>query len=290
MRQWARLLAIKARLEIAEGKYEEAIHTIETGMAFARHIAEGPFLINGLVGMAVANVMLADVEELIAQPGAPNLYWALTALPSPLFDIRHELETERTLCENLIPELAEAVSSEPRTAAEWTSLLARMEQGLIKWSRYFSLKALAPGDLAQHKSVLLPAARDSLKATRNVSDQQLAAMSDDQVVALYIAGRYHELWDDFFKAGYLPLKDAIPQIAAAQKQLAGRQIGPAGTVDHDLAIDRVRDDEPLENRSSHRRAARDRGPAAPRRGARRQARRVARPDHRGARPQGPGDE
>ncbi len=114
MRQWARLLAIKARLEIAERKYDEAIHTIETGMAFARHIAEGPFLINGLVGMAGAYVMLPEVEELIAQPGAPNLYWALTALPSPLIDIRHELETERTLCENLIPELAEAVSGEPR--------------------------------------------------------------------------------------------------------------------------------------------------------------------------------
>ena len=69
MRQWARLLAIKARLEIAERNYDEAIRTIETGMAFGRHIAEGPFLINGLVGMAGAYAMLDECEELIAQPG-----------------------------------------------------------------------------------------------------------------------------------------------------------------------------------------------------------------------------
>src|SRR5262249_29144856 len=86
MRQWARLLAAKARLEIAEGKYEEAIRTIETGLAFGRHIAEGPFLINGMVGIAAAYMMLDELDELLARPGAPNLYWALTALPTPLID------------------------------------------------------------------------------------------------------------------------------------------------------------------------------------------------------------
>ena len=84
MRQWVRLLDLKARLEIAEGKFDEAIRTIETGLAFARHIAEGPFLINGLIGIAGAYVMLGRCDELIAQPGAPNLYWALTALPQPV--------------------------------------------------------------------------------------------------------------------------------------------------------------------------------------------------------------
>ncbi len=53
--------ALKARVEIAEGKSDEAIRTIETGVAFARHVAEGPFLINGLVGIAIANHMLATL-------------------------------------------------------------------------------------------------------------------------------------------------------------------------------------------------------------------------------------
>ncbi len=52
--------------------------------------------------------MLGRCEELIAQPGAPNLYWALSSLPSPVIDFRHEIDNERKLCENMIPELAEA--------------------------------------------------------------------------------------------------------------------------------------------------------------------------------------
>ena len=74
MRQWGRILALKARVEIVEGKYDNAIRTVETGLAFGRHVAEGPFLINGLIGVAITNLVLAPLEDLIAQPGAPNLY------------------------------------------------------------------------------------------------------------------------------------------------------------------------------------------------------------------------
>ncbi len=66
------LLTIKARVEIAEKDFDRAIRTIETGLAFSRHIAEGPFLINGLVALAGARLMLDACEELIAQPGAPT--------------------------------------------------------------------------------------------------------------------------------------------------------------------------------------------------------------------------
>src|SRR3954470_9392363 len=48
MRAWARLIALKARVEVAEGKLDQALGTIETGLAFGRHVSEGPFLINSL--------------------------------------------------------------------------------------------------------------------------------------------------------------------------------------------------------------------------------------------------
>src|SRR5262245_57811411 len=129
MRVWGRLLAVKARVEIAERKYYEAIRTIETGLAFARHVGGGLWLINGLVGIAIATPMLDRCEELIAQPGAPNRYWALTALPRPLVGLRDQMELERKLFENLIPELRESELARPRSPAEWASLLARMHEG-----------------------------------------------------------------------------------------------------------------------------------------------------------------
>ena len=40
-RMFARLLAAKAHLEIAEGQYDEAVRTLQTGYAEARHVAQG---------------------------------------------------------------------------------------------------------------------------------------------------------------------------------------------------------------------------------------------------------
>jgi hypothetical protein len=234
MRQWGRLLTIKMRVEITEGKYDEATRTLETGLAFARHVAEGPFLINGLVGVAIANITLAHLEELIAQPVALNFYWALTALPQPFIGFREELEIERQLLQNLIPELTEAKSDQARTAAEWTSLMSRMHVRILEWSRMLSkdgngvasLKALSTWDLSQFKTESLPSAREYLKTVHKLAGPQIAAMSDDQVVALYLTGRCDELWDDLFKASYLPPRKAIPLLGAAVKRIQAAESGP----------------------------------------------------------------
>jgi hypothetical protein len=112
--------------------------------------------------------------------------------------------------------------------------MSRMHQGIVKWSRVLGaggladprLKTLSTWDLTRLKAESLPAARDYLKASRNLVDPQLAAMPDDQVVALYLAGRFQELWDDLFKASYLPVRDAIPQLAAAEKRLEAANTVP----------------------------------------------------------------
>jgi hypothetical protein len=233
-RQWCRLLAIKMRVELAEGNYKEAIQTLETGLAFARHVGDGPFLINGLLGMANALVMLEQLDDLITLPGAPNLYWALTALPRPLISIRSQLEIERRLLENLIPELAEAGVDQSRTPAEWASLVARMHGRIVEWSRISSaderadpaLKALATWDLGRFKSESLPLAREYLQSVHQLAGTRIAAMSDDQIVAVYLAGRLSDLWDDVFKASYLPPRDARPQLDAASKRIQSARTGP----------------------------------------------------------------
>jgi hypothetical protein len=227
-------MTIKARVEIAEGRLDDAIHTIETNLAFARHAGGGPFLINGLVGIGVTVVTLDAVEELIAQPDAPNLYWALTALPRPLINMRDQMEVERKFLENLIPELRESELARPRTPAEWATLLTRMHEGIVKWTRFDiqqgdkhpGLRELSAGDLSQFKSRAIPAAKKHLKRSRKMTDAQLGATSEDQIVALYIADGYREIWDDWFKASYLPARDAIAQHADAEKRLIASKKSP----------------------------------------------------------------
>jgi hypothetical protein len=225
MRVWGRLLALKARVEIAEKRFDDAIETIETSLAFARHTSQGPFAINGLVGIAIAFIMLDRCEELIDQPGAPNLYWALTALPRPLIGMRDQLEVERTHFNNLIPELTEAELAKPRTAAEWSSLLARIHEGLVRWSRFDAPKAdpahafedQSKNELSGFKAAVLPKARESLRKSRRMTDDQLGAKTDDQLVALTVADRYREIWDDWFKLTYLPVRDFLPRFTEADR-------------------------------------------------------------------------
>ena len=180
MRVWGRLLALKARVEIAEGKYDQAVRTVETGLAFARHVAEGPFLINSLVGIAIATVMLDRVDDLIARPDAPNLYWALTSLPRPLIGIRRGFENEIKMLEWIIPGLDG--STQPKTEAEWTVLLARFHGRLTAlWNRppYFNsaVEKTVPleTDLAKFRASMLPQAQAYLKGQGRSTD----GMGDD---------------------------------------------------------------------------------------------------------------
>jgi len=88
------ILALEARVQIAKGRYKEAIETMQTGFSMARHLTDGPMLIQGLVGIAVAASILDQAEELVQQADAPNLYWAFEKLPRPLADLTNQMEQE----------------------------------------------------------------------------------------------------------------------------------------------------------------------------------------------------
>ncbi len=222
MRQVIRLVDFQARVEIADRQFDRAVRTMETGMALSRHVAEGPFYINGLIGLAGEYLMLNRCEELIARPGSPNLYWALTALPRPLIDFRRLTEIEEPLCEDMIPELVEARSDRPRTPAEWSALLARLHARMIAWCRTMTPNQARPGkpddpsawlrdfvtwDLKRLRAETLPAAREYLKSKNGAG-----AMSDDQRIAVYLAGRHREIWDEIFRESYLPPRIAIERL------------------------------------------------------------------------------
>ena len=69
-RNVAVVLAVRARYEIAQGKWDDAAQTLQTGYAVGRHMGQGPTLIHVLVGGAVARLMDEQVEAWIQQPGA----------------------------------------------------------------------------------------------------------------------------------------------------------------------------------------------------------------------------
>ncbi len=94
-RHLAYVLALEARFQIAEGKQDEAIGTMQTGLTMGSHIGQGPTLIHGLVGVAISALMLKQVEEFVQLPDAPSLYGALKALPKPFIDLNKLIELEK---------------------------------------------------------------------------------------------------------------------------------------------------------------------------------------------------
>ncbi len=93
-RDLARLLCLRARLEVAQKRYDNAIETIRTGLAMARHIGEGPTVVQGTVGVAIAAMVLRCIEDLAQAPGSGNLHAALGTLPQPLIDVERPISSE----------------------------------------------------------------------------------------------------------------------------------------------------------------------------------------------------
>ena len=70
MFRWGALLALKARVEIAEGHCDIAPCTIASGLAFNHHIAAGPFLTHPFMATAADQLMFDQIDELITLPDA----------------------------------------------------------------------------------------------------------------------------------------------------------------------------------------------------------------------------
>ncbi len=230
-RQAGRLLAAKARLEIAEGRLDDAIRTLQTGFALGRHVAEGPTLVSGLVGMAICAQMCDQVQTLVEQPGAPNLYWALTWVPRPYVDLRRAIETEAHFIDLALPELRD-VDNPRRSPAEWQALLDRLAEKMQGWG-----EGPRPGWQARLAFTALalkgyPTARDGL-VREGRTREQVEAMPVPQVVAVYTMHTYAYYRDELFKWFAVPYPQAAAGIERAERLLAearSREIVPLASV------------------------------------------------------------
>ncbi|MFO0889841.1 MAG: hypothetical protein U0790_11955 [Isosphaeraceae bacterium] len=234
LRTWARLLAVKARAEIVNREYDQAARTLETGIAMGRHVGNGPFLINALVGMAICGNMLDRVEELSARPHSPNLYWALAALPRPLVSIREAMETEQRVIEDMVPELA--LADAPSSPAGWTARLERLHARVQSLAKRIGAEGDAKLDDATRKALdaefaafrktHLAPSREYLKDTRHLVPSVVDAMSDDEAIARAFSDQYRVLRDEVYKSWYLPYREARGQLAATEQKLKSTPPGP----------------------------------------------------------------
>lgn len=113
MRALAAALQIRFRDEIAQGRIDDGIRTAKTMFALSRHMGEHPTLIGDLVAIAIAFVTLGPLDEMLEQPGCPNLYWALTNLPSPFVSLEMGMQGERVLIRSELKDLDDQIPMSP---------------------------------------------------------------------------------------------------------------------------------------------------------------------------------
>lgn len=219
MRGLTRLVVFQFRVQIAAGRLDEAIRTLQIGYAMGRHTAEAPTLVHGLVGIAICQIMSNEVELLIQQPEAPNMYWALTALPRPLVDMRQGIESEMNLLYQIFPELRE-VDDNRHGKAYWQNFSYRLAERLTglayigrfdeTWKSQLAMTALAIRGY--------PIARQSL-IDRGRPVAEVEAMPVPQVVAIYTLDTYNELRDEQFKWLMVPYHETHGRMDKADQRL-----------------------------------------------------------------------
>src|SRR5262249_27971786 len=132
-REMTRFNLLRIRLDLAENDFDGAARALQTGMRLGKDVAEGPTLIQLLVGIALVGVHAGGIDQWVQRPGSPNLYWALTTLPHPFVDPRPALEGEAGLAAGLFPGLKE-IEKGPVPADQANRLLEEMIATLRKYT------------------------------------------------------------------------------------------------------------------------------------------------------------
>jgi hypothetical protein len=209
-RVFGQMLAVKARKELHDGKFEQALETLQTGLAMSRHLSDSPILLNALVGLSIGNMMVSTLEDFVQQPEAPNLYWALRDLPAPLIDLRRPLQGNQLAMEALFPEVRRAMSGPKLQAVPLATLRQRVDQTP-------GLGADARVQFATFAGLVHPKAVAFFKE-RGHDETELDALPVTQLALMYAMAQAAEWNDALVRLHSIPYWQARPGIKKAVEE------------------------------------------------------------------------
>ncbi len=199
MRMLSVVLKVRVRGELARGEFDAAIRTLQTQFALARTFNEQGTLIGHLVGIALTMIALGELEEFVQQPGAPNLFWALTDLPSPFIDLRKGIHVEKLLLSKDYDTLRKAV---PMSEENLGALLKNLDSLLGPDTKIAALPSVWFAKQAKDKAAVTAATERLADLGHKPAD--LAKLSALQVIVMDDYTRYDNDMDDFVKWTNVP--------------------------------------------------------------------------------------
>jgi len=229
MRDGSKIVALKARLQMADGDYPAALHTLQTGFATGRHLSGQTVLVQQLVAAAIAHFMLDDLREWVGSSNAPNLYWALAELPRPYLELRDTFDQERFALIFSFLQLRDVEKG--LTLEQWNQVMEKFPQ-MLQWddgrSEIRKAAQLGPTVLAIR---LYPMAKKYF-IDKGMAPAKVEAMPVHQALAKYLVDSFQEECDEVLKWQALPYWQAQEQMRAAEEAAKARaakgEAGPLG--------------------------------------------------------------
>ncbi len=226
-RTLARYLGGKADWEIRCGKYDEAVKTIRLGLALGEHIRESsPFnvLVTQLVGIAITGIFQAQIEHIVAQPDAPNLYPALTQLYIRPDSMLQSVYAEQVWlfssmkAPGIIETINEATPEESKNVLE--DLLSTFIFGVEDQNFAGFLGTEQGRSLALSVTCLMgyPHGKDRL-LEQGLSETEIDALSTYQIVAPMILEEIKRVYDLLFVSMAFPPGESHTAIVFDENQL-----------------------------------------------------------------------
>jgi hypothetical protein len=200
-RQFGQCLALRARLKLAQGEYDQCLYSLQSALSAGHDLANAPLALYSLVGSSAAEEALNQVRDFVQQPGAPNLYWALATVPRPFVDGAKVIEGEQLWLYAEAPTLRD-IEKKSLSVQEYARLRRQMLNlldgpGNMEWG--------TSGDVALTHLVMKEypeAKRDLIAEGRHLKDVE--AMPVLQVCMIHALKQFRRLQDDTFKWFYLP--------------------------------------------------------------------------------------
>jgi hypothetical protein len=180
LRALANALKVRFRAAVAVHRFDDALRTAKTIFAMSRHLGEHPTFIGNLVGVAVAYVAIGPLEEMLEQPGCPNLYWALTYLPNHLVSLDKGAEGERLWIQ---PEFRDLDDSAPMSADKLQRLVAHFDKLLFEEGKPKESKVRAWLD-ARNKDAAVVSAACRRLVESGLPEERVLRFPADQVLLL----------------------------------------------------------------------------------------------------------
>jgi hypothetical protein len=227
LRSLAQVLKLRMRAEVKAGEFAKATETSKTLFGLARMLERAPTLISYLVGIAISTVAVDALEEMVQQPGCPNLYWGLTDLGGPVLDIRTGAGGERVWLAELFQPVLDATG--PLSDEQLAAVFRRIDNLYVSEP---PKKDVPPPPSAQFKKLaadpkFVDAARAYLVETGSRPEHVKSYTPLQAVVASDIR-HLEAVRDDCLRTLMLPLWQAEPLDRAIDDDLKKQKA--AGTL------------------------------------------------------------